>query len=93
MRLILSLFFILLAYPVMSQPMCAPYERMVTELESRFQEARTGRGVDARGHLVEVYSSEGGSWTMLVTIPNGPSCIVATGQAWETLTPVRGEQS
>ncbi len=42
-------------------------------------------GVTDSGQLLEVLVSRKGTWTMLVTQPHGPSCIVATGQGWELM--------
>ena len=34
--------------------------------------------------MIEVYSSdETGTWTILVTRPDGTSCLLAAGQRWE----------
>jgi hypothetical protein len=34
--------------------------------------------------VIEVYSSEEtGTWTILVTRPDGTSCLLAAGQRWE----------
>jgi hypothetical protein len=42
--------------------------------------------VQANGHLVEVFASnDGTSWTIVVTRPDGWSCIVAVGEDWEML--------
>jgi hypothetical protein len=38
-----------------------------------------------RRGLVEVLVSPNGSWTMLLTYPSHPTCVVATGVAWEIL--------
>jgi hypothetical protein len=36
--------------------------------------------------VVEVYaSSETGSWTIVVTRPGGPTCLVAAGQSFQQL--------
>jgi hypothetical protein len=32
--------------------------------------------------------SPGGTWTIMMTVPGGPTCIVATGKQWETLPAV-----
>ncbi|MDP7547755.1 MAG: hypothetical protein QGF20_10715 [Alphaproteobacteria bacterium] len=41
--------------------------------------------MSSNGTVVEVLASESGSWTIILTKPNGASCVVATGQAWETI--------
>ena len=45
--------------------------------------------------MLELYASpETGTWTILVPLPNGLSCLVASGEAWErvaeVLTPGEG---
>ena len=48
------------------------------------QEAQQTLG--AQGAVVEVFASESsGSWTITVTFPNGATCLVASGQAYEEL--------
>ena len=37
--------------------------------------------------MVKVYSSNQGSWTMVVITPAGVACVVATGEAWISLNP------
>lgn len=34
---------------------------------------------------IEVYASPDGTWTIVTTRPDGMSCLMAAGQAWETL--------
>lgn len=65
--------------------MCAPPEALAQKLNSEFGEAVTAEGVDAGGNLVQVYTSENGTWTIAVTLPGGPSCIVSTGEGWADL--------
>ncbi len=41
------------------------------------------RGLSANGRMVEIYATDdGATWTMVVTTPEGQSCIVASGEAW-----------
>jgi hypothetical protein len=38
------------------------------------------------GNVLEVLKSDkAGTWTIIVTRPNGMSCVVASGEAWEEL--------
>jgi hypothetical protein len=38
------------------------------------------------GHLLEVFASKDGeTWTIAVTIPKGLTCLLATGQEWQSL--------
>jgi hypothetical protein len=51
-------------------------------------------GVTNNGSLIEVLTSDDGStWTMMISQPNGSSCLVAAGKGWEQLKPVaKGER-
>ena len=42
-------------------------------------------GVTTGGGIIEIFASDEGSWTMVITQPNGVSCLIAVGQDWEIL--------
>ncbi len=63
----------------------ADRQNVVKVLAERYGEAPTSMGLGSNGHVVEVFSSDSGSWTLIVTAPNGRSCMMASGQAWENL--------
>jgi hypothetical protein len=45
-----------------------------------------GIGLTDAGNLLEVLSADDGStWSIIVTTPDGMSCLVATGEAWKEL--------
>jgi hypothetical protein len=65
---------------------CAPREMVVDRLANGFGETRQSLGLGAQGAVVEVFASdETGSWTITVTMPNGMTCLVASGQSFEEL--------
>lgn len=70
----------LIAAPVMAQQ-CAPYEQARAALADRYGEERQSYGV-SQGNLVEVYASDAGTWTILVTNAEGLSCIAASGAGY-----------
>jgi len=37
--------------------------------------------------IIEVFTSKSGTWTILLTRPDGASCIVSAGEASEEITP------
>jgi hypothetical protein len=56
----------------------------VRKLEERFGETLRSVGLQQDENLVEVYSSERtGTWTILMTRPDGMTCLLASGQLWE----------
>lgn len=68
---------------------CAPREAVVDRLASGYGESRQSMGLGTNNQVVEVFaSSETGTWTITVTMPNGLTCLVASGQAFEELAEV-----
>lgn len=67
---------------------CGDWAELTRHLEEGFGEVLVGAGVDNSGRLMlEVYASESGTWTVVVTVAGGPSCIKAAGQGWQTHSP------
>jgi hypothetical protein len=65
---------------------CNSHDKLVEMLGSTYTEAPNAFGLQANGHLLEVFvSRKSGSWTMVSTRPDGVSCIVAAGQHWQDL--------
>jgi hypothetical protein len=73
-------------------PVCHSHADLTKMLSQKFAEQPSALGVQANGHVVEVFvSNQGTSWTIVVTRPDGWSCIVAVGEHWEALPhPVTG---
>jgi hypothetical protein len=63
---------------------CAQRDQLVAQLDERWGEARLGLGI-ANGKVVaEIWANEEtGSWSFVGTMPDGTSCLIATGTAWE----------
>ncbi|MFQ6551484.1 hypothetical protein AAD018_003955 [Aestuariibius insulae] len=67
-------------------PKCAERERVIALLAEQYGESRQSIGIAANGSLMEVYASEvTGSWTITVSAPDGPMCLIASGQAYSHL--------
>lgn len=80
--------FALLAGPALAGPQCGNRADISRVLAERYGEAVVGMGLAADGSLVEVYASETGSWTLVVSSAGQPSCLIASGQSWESAAPV-----
>lgn len=66
---------------------CGPREAVVARLQQSFGETRQSIGLGANNALMEVFASEQtGTWTITVTLASGTTCLIAAGQAFETLT-------
>ena len=69
--------------PAWAQSAAAPRSQIVSVLSQRFAEVPAALGLAHDGSLVEVFkSSDGSTWTMVRTTPNGMSRIMVEGQAW-----------
>lgn len=66
---------------------CAPREVVIERLADTFGESRQSVGLGGQGHMVETFASrETGTWTITVTAPSGITCLVASGQSFETVS-------
>lgn len=77
----------LLGASASAEVLCGVRDRLVEQLRNQYQEVPQARGLTTGGDLIEVFASPQGTWTILLTYPNGQSCLVAAGEAWERLTP------
>jgi hypothetical protein len=69
-----------------SAPPCAPRAMVIEALSSRYGESRQSIGISADNMLVEVYASaDSGSWSLVITRPDGVSCLAVTGNGYEIL--------
>ena len=67
------------------QMTCLDREMLIQKLETRYNESLNGAGLQGPKSILEIWSSEdSGSFTILVTKPDGKSCIVASGLNWRT---------
>ena len=74
-------------------PVCAPRAQLLDQLSSRFKEVPVAIGLSSSGSLVEVLTSDNGStWSIMVSQPNGSSCLVAAGEAWEEVKRVASNE-
>ena len=65
--------------------MCAERSRVLTDFGAKYKEGPVAMGLASNGTVLEVLTSVKGSWTIIVTGPTGKTCIVASGEAWQTM--------
>lgn len=74
----------LVALPALVQASCAPRDRVIARLSDEYGEVLLALGQRSETVLLEVWASrDTGTWTVLETAPDGMTCVVATGTAWE----------
>ncbi|WP_136636646.1 hypothetical protein [Pseudooceanicola onchidii] len=65
---------------------CAPRDVVLERLATTYGETRQSIGLGPNNQMVEVFASDAtGTWTITVTKATGVTCLVASGQAFETL--------
>lgn len=72
---------------------CGDHASIVQNLARKHAETPQAMGLSADGGVIEVLVSPEGGWTILVTYPRRPSCVVAVGEAWQSLRQLVGERS
>jgi hypothetical protein len=61
---------------------CADRTSIIAKLGNYHEEAEA-IGLNNDGTLLEIFVSPQGTWTVLLSSPQGQSCIAAIGEAWE----------
>lgn len=79
--------------PAQEANRCGPREMGVEVLKKQFNESKTAQGITEEGLMIEVFATpDGSSFTVFLSLPNGISCVVATGLGWMQIQPV-GQES
>lgn len=68
------------------QQLCTDRKVVVGQLSKQYEEAPVAMGLANNGGLIEILSTDAGkSWTIILTMPNGMTCMIAAGESWEAL--------
>ncbi|MEM7506861.1 MAG: hypothetical protein AAF415_08940 [Pseudomonadota bacterium] len=68
------------------QMICGKRDAIIGQLKGKYGETARVMGFSQGTGVVEVYANdESGSWTILVTNPSGTSCLMAAGEAFESV--------
>ena len=90
MRLILAALLggILLSALPAEASICGPRDRVLWSLKKNYREQPIAHGLTNTGGVAEVIvSPNGGTWTILLTMPDGMTCLLAAGENWEKIHP------
>jgi hypothetical protein len=71
--------------------LCGERDEILKRLEQRHDETPQALGLSSDGGVLELLVSPSGGWTILVTYPKRPTCVVAVGEAWQALQLTSGE--
>ncbi len=84
-----ALFFVACSTPSAAQRTpCGDGASIMAHLEKDWGEGPKVIALDAAGRMVQILvNPESGTWSMLVTGPGGPTCMISHGSAWESVRP------
>ena len=69
-----------------AQQQCDQRKTVIGHLAKKYREAPVAVGVTSTGGLVEVLTTgDGNTWTIIVSKPDGMSCLVAAGEGWRSI--------
>ena len=84
--ILLGLLVLPLSLPAKAQNVCTARDQVLGHLNSNYSEAPVAMGLANNGGVIEVLSSGSGTtWTIIITMPSGVSCLLAAGESWESL--------
>ena len=86
----IPLFVLVPAFAQPARPVCSDRTKFLNALSSIHPESPVAMGLATNGSVVKVLASMTGSWTILVTWPDGRSCVAAVGEGWEELKTTTG---
>jgi hypothetical protein len=74
---------------------CGPHAKVTEILAQSYGEARQGIGLNGEQRVMEMFvNAKTGTWTITVTLPDGMTCLVATGEHFEAIAeplPAKGD--
>jgi hypothetical protein len=70
---------------------CGQRADIVSKLGQLFHESSMATGVVNQNAVIEIFVSDRGTWTILATGTDGQSCVVSSGENWESNTMVIGQ--
>jgi len=81
---------LLIATPALGAGMACHNRGTVKQhLSKNYKEKSIALGVANNGGVVELFTAKDGStWTIVITLPTGPTCLIAAGKDWEDLPKV-----
>ena len=77
---------VFVSMPAAAQTLCGKREEILGKLNGNYTETPSAMGLSNNGGVMEILTSpKGDTWTIIITMPNGMSCLVAAGENWEEM--------
>jgi hypothetical protein len=69
---------------------CTDRASALNHLSKKFSEAPVAVGLASNGGVIEVLTdAAGATWSIIITMLDGMACIIAAGEHWEPLSPIK----
>ncbi|NBE06526.1 hypothetical protein [Paragemmobacter ruber] len=62
---------------------CGSRDTVTITLAERYGEVRQALGLAQNGVVMELYAAQSGSWTIIITRPDGMTCLLAAGEDFQ----------
>jgi hypothetical protein len=73
---------------------CSTRAEVLTQLAAQYKETPAAVGLASNGGLIEVLTNgDGATWTIIITMPNGATCLVAAGESWQPVVHLAADES
>lgn len=91
---LVAAFVALSSAPGAAKVVCGERDTFLVRLGKAYAERPIAMGLTSAGSVMEMLTSNTGTWTILITYPNGITCMIAAGDSWEPLVvPASGQLS
>lgn len=77
--------FFALAPQAQADMTCGKRNEVIGALDKGYHEKPVSMGLASNGDMIEVFASKTGSWTMIMSKPDGKTCLVASGEHWQDI--------
>lgn len=78
--------FALISGTAFGHDLCGERTVVVANLNKNYSEVLVSMGLENTGSVIEVLAAPSGSFTILITQPNGLSCVMVAGENWENVS-------
>ena len=82
------------AAPAGDDELCGTRADILKHLGGKYREQPVAAGIALNGGYVELLSAgSGATWTIVITKPDGSTCVVVAGEDWEDTPPMLGSKT
>lgn len=62
---------------------CGDRTKLIEGLKSKYKEVPVALGISQKNtEALEIFASEAGTWTVIMTMSTGVACVMAAGHSW-----------